>query len=47
MHLARRELVIALEEWHAQIPAYRIADHADLRERGGQLRLLDLPREWD
>jgi cytochrome P450 len=47
MHLARRELVIALEEWHAQIPAYRIADLTDLRERGGQLRLLDLPLEWD
>lgn len=47
MHLARRELVIALEEWHRQIPHYRIAPDADLRERGGQLRLEALPLEWD
>jgi len=47
MHLARRELVIALEEWHAQIPDYRIAEGVELRERGGQLRLLNLPLEWD
>ena len=46
MHLARRELVIALEEWHAQIPHYAIAEGTELRERGGQLRLLDLPLEW-
>ena len=47
MHLARRELVIALEEWHASIPDYRLAADAVLRERGGQLRLQDLPLEWD
>jgi cytochrome P450 len=46
MHLARAELVIALEEWHARIPDYRIAEGADLRERGGQLRLQSLPLEW-
>jgi cytochrome P450 len=47
MHLARRELVIALEEWHKQIPDYRVAEGAELRERGGQLRLEGLPLEWD
>lgn len=47
MHLARRELVIALEEWHRQIPHYRISDDVELRERGGQLRLESLPLEWD
>ncbi|HWJ10256.1 MAG TPA: cytochrome P450 [Nocardioides sp.] len=47
MHLARAELVIALEEWHAAIPEYRIADGAQLRERGGQLKLVSLPLEWD
>lgn len=47
MHLARRELVIALEEWHRQIPHYRISDGVELRERGGQLRLESLPLEWD
>jgi cytochrome P450 len=47
MHLARRELVIALEEWHARIPEYHIAEGAVLRERGGQLRLQSLPLVWD
>lgn len=47
MHLARSELVIALEEWHAQIPDYRVADGVELRERGGQLKLMALPLEWD
>ncbi len=47
MHLARRELVIALEEWHRQIPHYRIPEGTELRERGGQLRLEALPLEWD
>lgn len=47
MHLARAELVIALEEWHAQIPDYRIAPGTELRERGGQLKLMALPLEWE
>jgi len=47
MHLARAELVIALEEWHQQIPDYRIAEGIEVRERGGQLKLMSLPLEWD
>jgi cytochrome P450 len=47
MHLARAELVIALEEWHAQIPDYRVAEGTQLRERGGQLKLTALPLVWD
>jgi len=47
MHLARSELVIALEEWHARIPDYRLAAGLELRERGGQLKLTALPLEWD
>jgi cytochrome P450 len=47
MHLARAELVIALEEWHRQIPDYRIAEGIEVRERGGQLKLMSLPLEWD
>lgn len=47
LHLARAELIIALEEWHAQIPDYRIPPGVELRERGGQLRLQSLPLEWD
>jgi len=47
MHLARAELVIALEAWHEVIPDYRVVDGAELIERGGQLRLNNLPLEWD
>lgn len=47
MHLARAELVIALEEWHAQIPDYRLTPGQELTERGGQLRLQSLLLEWD
>ena len=47
MHLARRELVIALEEWHKQIPDYRMVPGVELVERGSQLRLESLPLEWD
>lgn len=46
MHLARAELVIALETWHRMIPDYRLASDAQLTERGGQLRLQTLPLEW-
>ena len=46
MHLARRELSIALGEWHARIPEYRIRPGAQLVERGGQLALKSLPLEW-
>jgi len=46
-HLARREMLVAVEEWHRRIPDYRIAGDEPLRERGGQLALLSLPLEWD
>ena len=36
-HLARREMLIAVEEWHAAIPHYRIDSDEPLQERGGQL----------
>jgi cytochrome P450 len=45
-HLARKELVVALEEWHARIPDYRLAGDEPLMERGGQLTLLTLPLTW-
>ena len=47
MHLARAELVIALETWHKMIPDYRLSEGSELTERGGQLRLQTLPLEWD
>ncbi|MFD4369419.1 cytochrome P450 [Rhodococcus sp. NPDC058521] len=36
-HLARRELRIALEEWHRLIPNYRLAPESAPTESGGQL----------
>lgn len=47
MHLARRELAIAIEEWHARIPDYWLGPFDELIERGGQLSLKSLPLEWD
>jgi cytochrome P450 len=46
MHLARHELVVALQEWHRRIPDYEIAPGSELRERGGQLTLVKLPLQW-
>jgi cytochrome P450 len=45
-HLARRELKIALEEWHKRIPNYQLAPEADLIEYGGQIGLESLPLVW-
>jgi len=47
MHLARHELLIALREWHARIPDYRLAPGTALTERGAQLSLSTLPLQWD
>lgn len=47
MHLARLELLVALEEWHQRIPDYRIKPGPRLTERGGQLTLASLPLEWN
>jgi cytochrome P450 len=46
-HLARKELIVAVEEWHLRIPDYRVATDEPLQERGGQLTLLSLPLAWD
>lgn len=46
-HLARQELRIAMEEWHARIPNYRLATDSQLFESGSQLGLESLPLEWD
>src|SRR6195952_1917982 len=46
-HLARQELRIAMEEWHARIPNYRLAPDALLLESGSQLGLESLPLVWD
>lgn len=46
-HLARQELRIAMEEWHARIPNYRVAPDAHMLESGSQLGLESLPLVWD
>lgn len=34
-HLARRELVVAVQEWHRRIPDYRVAEGAAVHEHSG------------
>jgi cytochrome P450 len=45
-HLARRELLIAMEEWHTLIPDYEIDTAEPLVEHGWQLGLDALPLCW-
>jgi cytochrome P450 len=40
-HLARRELVIALEEWHRRIPDYTLVDGAEVTEHSGGVYGID------
>jgi cytochrome P450 len=46
-HLARQELRIALQEWHARIPDYELAPGAEILEHGGQIGISNLPLVWD
>ena len=50
-HLARRELCIAFEEWHRQIPTYRLQEGCNVAEMsehaaGGVIGLDTLPLTW-
>lgn len=46
-HIARRELIVALEEWHRRIPDYELADHSAVTERTGVVCGLNfLPLRW-
>jgi cytochrome P450 len=49
MHLARRELQVAVEEWLKVIPDFHVATEETLMERGGasMLTLLELPLAWE
>jgi cytochrome P450 len=49
MHLARREMQVAVEEWLRVIPDFRLATHDVIMERGGGAMTapLDLPLEWE
>jgi cytochrome P450 len=47
-HLARHELAVALQEWHAAIPSYRLPSNTDFKYHGGLVFALEeLPLEWD
>jgi cytochrome P450 len=46
-HLARKELVLVLEEWLTRIPHFRLATDEGIMERGGQLRLNTVPLTWE
>jgi cytochrome P450 len=47
LDLARRELRIALEEWHQRIPDYHISDESNVIEYvGAQITLPSLPLAW-
>src|SRR5918993_169778 len=49
MHLARREMQLAVAEWLRVIPDFRIASGRELSERGGSsmMTLTQLPLTWD
>ncbi|EJM24350.1 cytochrome P450 [Pseudomonas sp. GM21] len=48
MHLARRELIIALEEWTQRVPGFRIKPGAPLRTHAGPVYGVDeLHLEWN
>jgi len=47
-HLARHELEVALQEWHAAIPDYRVAPNTNFTYHGGMVFAIErLPLEWD
>ena len=49
MHLARREMAIAVQEWLAVIPHFELDSDATLQERGGgaMMALETLPLRWE
>lgn len=46
-HLARHELRVGLEEWHAAIPDYRVADRDEITYYPGVAGMHRLRLEWD
>ena len=45
-HLARLELVVAVEEWHRRIPDYRLAEDQDLVEHGNMYGITAMRLAW-
>jgi cytochrome P450 len=46
-HLARRELTVAMREWHKRIPDYRATGDPDIREEGSMYGMRSFEVEWD
>lgn len=46
-NLARRELRVALEEWHRRIPDYRLTEGVEAIEHGGMYGIDRLELSWD
>jgi cytochrome P450 len=46
-HLARRELKIAIEEWHKRIPNYRVDPSVPVMEHGAMIGIDALSLLWD
>jgi cytochrome P450 len=46
-HLARRELRVALDEWHRRIPDYHLTPGVEVIEHGGMYGLDRLELSWD
>ncbi len=47
MHLARRELVIAVEEWSRRMPGFRTSEDGEVTFKGGGVFVVDtLPLTW-
>lgn len=46
-HLARRELLVAMEEWHKRIPEYELAPDVPIVEHGWQCGPDNLPLVWN
>ncbi len=46
-HLARHELAVGLQEWHAAIPDYRVAERDKITYTGGVAGMHYLRLEWD
>ena len=45
-HLARRELKVAMEEWHKRIPEYRLPEGAEVLQHGGMFGIDNLELVW-
>ena len=45
-HLARRELKVALEEWHRRIPEYRLPEGFEVLQHGGMFGIDNLELVW-